>query len=82
MLEPSSGHGTVLPACQVSGNPTSMIGLCQEGQSSPDALRGSAGVNPFSFFAACVGLSAGVPVRDRTRLPFAVWDQRVVFTED
>jgi hypothetical protein len=26
--------------------PTSMIGLCQEGKSSPDALRRSAGVNP------------------------------------
>jgi len=30
-----------------SGNPTSMIGLCQEGKSSPDALRRSAGVNRF-----------------------------------
>ena len=27
--------------------PTSMIGLCQEGKSSPDALRRSAGVSPF-----------------------------------
>src|SRR6266436_5205408 len=27
--------------------PTSMIGLCQEGKSSPDALRRSAGVNSF-----------------------------------
>ena len=26
---------------------TSMIGLCQEGKSSPDALRRSAGVNSF-----------------------------------
>src|SRR6266567_6376285 len=46
----------------VSGYPTSMIGLCQEDKSSPDALRRSAGVNPFWFFAACVGLSAVVPV--------------------
>src|SRR4029077_1312742 len=30
------------------------------------------------FFAACVGLSAVVPISDRTRLPFAVSDQRVV----
>jgi hypothetical protein len=30
-----------------TGNATSMIGLCQEGKSSPDALRRSAGVNPF-----------------------------------
>src|SRR6266581_2873777 len=100
-----------------------MIGLCQEDKSSPDALRRSAGVNPFWFFAACVGLSAVVPVSvepdfhdrslsrgeklsrraaegrgcksflvlrrvcwplsrgscfSRTRLPFAVSDQRVV----
>src|SRR5690348_15662452 len=57
---------------------TSMIGLCQEAKSSPDALRRSAGVNPFGFFAACVGLSGVVPISDRTRLPFAVSDQRVV----
>jgi hypothetical protein len=56
----------------VSDNPTSMIGLCQEGKSSPDALRRSASVNSFWFFAACVGLSAVVPISDRTRLPFAV----------
>src|SRR5467141_2937057 len=62
----------------MSGNPTSMIGPCQEGKSSPDALRRSAGVNSFWFFAACVGLSAVVPISDRTRLPCAVADQRVV----
>jgi hypothetical protein len=33
----------------MSGNATSMIGLCQEGKSSPDALRRSAGVNLFWF---------------------------------
>ena len=31
----------------MSDNTTSMIGLCQEGKSSPDALRRSAGVNSF-----------------------------------
>src|SRR5467141_4016320 len=62
----------------MSGNPTSMIGLCQEGKGSPGALRRSAGVNSFWFFAACVGFSAVVPLSDRTRLPFAVSDQRVV----
>src|SRR6267378_7990640 len=62
----------------MSGNPTSMIGPCQEGKGSPDALRRSAGVNSFWFFAACVGFSAVVPLSDRTRLPFAVSDQRVV----
>jgi hypothetical protein len=67
---------------EMYGNATSMIGLCQEGKSSPDALRRSAGVNLFGFFAACVGLSAVVPIRDRTRLPLAVSDQRVVFRED
>jgi hypothetical protein len=30
-----------------SGNATSMIGLCQEGKSSPGALRRSAGVDSF-----------------------------------
>ena len=43
------------------GYQTSMIGLCQEGKSSPDALRRSAGAISFCFFAACVGLSASVP---------------------
>jgi hypothetical protein len=33
--------------CGFSGNATSMIGLCQEGKSSPDVLRRSAGVNSF-----------------------------------
>src|SRR6266404_8744120 len=47
---------------EMSGNPTSMIGLCQEGKSSPDALRRSAGTNSFGSLAACVGLSAVVPV--------------------
>jgi hypothetical protein len=32
------------PNGHLSGNATSMIGLCQEGKSSPDALRRSAGV--------------------------------------
>jgi hypothetical protein len=41
----------------MSGNATSMIGLCQEGKSSPDALGRSAGVNSFGFFAAHLGLS-------------------------
>jgi len=45
----------------MSGKATSMIGLCQEGKSSPGALWRSAGGNPFRFFAACVGLSASVP---------------------
>src|SRR6266446_8273149 len=42
---------------------TSMIGPCQEGKGSPDALRRSAGVNSFWFFAACVGFSAVVPLK-------------------
>src|SRR5450755_4998107 len=67
-----------VPGLDLSGYATSMIGLCQEGKSSPDALRRSAGVNSFGFFAACVGLSAVVPIPYRTRLPFAVSDQRVV----
>ena len=55
-----------------------MIGLRQDGKSSPDALRRCAGVSPFGFFAACVGFSAVVPISDRTRLPYAVSDQRVI----
>src|SRR6267143_4025903 len=55
-----------------------MIGLCQEGKSSPGALRRSACTNSFWVFAACVGLSAVVLISYRTRLPFAVSDQRVV----
>jgi hypothetical protein len=43
---------------EMSGNATSMIGLCQEGKSSPDALGRSAGVNSLGFFAACLGFSA------------------------
>jgi hypothetical protein len=58
--------------------PTSMISLCQEGKSSPDALRRSAGTNSFGFFSSRSCLSAVVPVRSRTRHPFAVSDQRVV----
>ena len=46
----------------VSDYPTSMIGLCQEGKSSPDALGRSAGTKSFGSLAACVGLSAVVPV--------------------
>src|SRR5260370_3659866 len=55
-----------------------MLRFCKVGKTSPRALRRSAGTNPFLFFAACVGLSAVVPIPDRTRLPFAVSDQRVV----
>src|SRR6266851_3025205 len=43
-----------------------MIGLCQEGKSSPDALRRITGVSSFCFFAACVGLSAVVPSREES----------------
>jgi hypothetical protein len=39
--------GEVGPGTKMSGNPTSMISLCQEGKSSPDALWRSAGTNPF-----------------------------------
>jgi hypothetical protein len=49
---------------QMSGNATSMIGLCQESKDSPDALRRSAGVNSFLRLSACVGLSAAVSIRE------------------
>src|ERR1700689_4710091 len=54
-----------------SGNATSMIGLCQEGKSCPDALRRSAGVILLDSSPRVSGFSAAVPIRDRTRLPFA-----------
>jgi hypothetical protein len=50
------------------GFATSMIDLCQEGNSSPDALRRSASANSCWFFAVCVGLSAVIPISYRTRL--------------
>ena len=50
-----------------SGNPTSLIGLCQEGKSSPDALGRSAGVNISGSSARRVGLSAGFLFENRTR---------------
>ena len=37
----------ILAKKDLSGYPTSMIGLCQEGKSSPDALRRSACTNSF-----------------------------------
>ena len=41
-------------------NPTSMIGLCQEGKSSPDALREERGCEFFSAFSAsCWPLGGG-----------------------
>src|SRR5712692_11772427 len=62
-----------------SYKPTSMIGLCQEGKSSPDALRRSAGTKLFLISRrVCWPLSRGSFFQIRTRLPFAVSDQRVV----
>jgi hypothetical protein len=44
----------------MSGNPTSMIGRCQEGKSSPDALRWSACTNSFLILRrVCWLLSRG-----------------------
>src|SRR5215470_13401037 len=54
----------------MSGLPTSMIGLCQEGKSSPDALGRSAGVKIFGFVSAsCWPLGPWFLFEDRTRLP-------------
>jgi hypothetical protein len=36
-----------VPGLDMSDNPTSMIGLCQEGKSSLDALRKNADANSF-----------------------------------
>jgi len=37
----------------MSGYPTSMIGLCQEGKSAPEALGRSAGVKLFGLQCVC-----------------------------
>src|SRR5258706_11572201 len=53
--------------------PTSMIGLCQEGKSSPDALRRSACTKLFLIPRRVRWpLSRGSFFQIRTRLPFAV----------
>jgi len=45
--------------------PTSMIGLCQEGKSSPDALREERGCEFFSAFSAsCWPLGRGFYLRE------------------
>ena len=49
-------------ARQVSDYATSMIGLCQEGKSSPDALRRSAGVILFDSSPRVSGFSAAIPI--------------------
>ena len=51
--------------------PTSMIGLCQEAKSSPDALRRSAGVNSFSAQRVVLASRPWFLFVNRTRLPFA-----------
>src|SRR5258708_12785556 len=61
------------PCLRKPGNPTSMIGLCQEGKSSPDALRRSACTKLFLIpRRVCWPLSRGSFFQIRTRLPFAV----------
>src|SRR5262249_5242997 len=50
--------------------PTSMIGLCQEGKSSPDALVRSAGVI-FLASARVLASRPGFLIEIRTRLPLA-----------
>ena len=63
-----------MPSAEITSyKPTSMIGLCQEGKSSPDALRRSAGTKLFLISRrVCWPLSRGSFFQIRTRLPFAV----------
>jgi hypothetical protein len=71
-------HTSSIPALATgamiaSHKPTSMIGLCQEGKSSPDALRRSACTKLFLIpRRVCWPLSRGSFFQIRTRLPFAV----------
>src|ERR1700740_852961 len=67
-----SGFDDVVEATLFALTGPPMVSVCQEGKSSPDALRRSAGYKFFRFAGACAGLSAVVPIQDRTRLPFAV----------
>ena len=53
------------------GYPTPMISLCQEGKSSPDALRRSAGTKSFRS-ARVLASRPRFLFGNRTRLPFAV----------
>jgi len=70
LLTPST-YCLALGARISSSMPTSMIGLCQEGKSSPDALGRSEGCKIlFWFFAACIGRSVVVPISYRNGLPF------------
>jgi hypothetical protein len=49
-----------------------MIGLCQEGKSSPDALRRSAGVVLSHSSPRVLASQSLVPILDRTRLPNSI----------
>jgi hypothetical protein len=55
----------------LSGNATSMIGLCQEGHSSPDALRRSVGVISLVSSPRVLASEPWFLLNRRTRLPFA-----------
>src|SRR5882724_10225057 len=73
---------TLVSNCWTSGNFSRLYDFhdrcLSRGQKLSRRAAEERGVNSFCFFAACVGLSAVVPISDRTRLPFAVSDQRVV----
>src|SRR5258708_18151549 len=56
----------------LSGYPTSMISLCQEGKSSPDAPRRSACTNSFDSSSRVLASQPWFLFQIRTRLPFAV----------
>jgi hypothetical protein len=56
---------------RLSGNATSMIGLCQEAKSPPDALGRSAGVKSLPFQRVVLASRPRFLCEDRTRLPFA-----------
>src|SRR5262245_39216959 len=49
--------GERAPGTQLSDKPTPMMNLCQEGKSSPDALRRSASTSSFRFLSLPSGLS-------------------------
>jgi len=51
--------GELGPSTKLSAKATSMIGLCQEGKSSPDALRRSAGTNLFASSARVLACRPG-----------------------
>jgi hypothetical protein len=71
-MKAQTGQGDFSAKSHMSGNPTSMIGLCQEDKSSPDATEERGCISFLIPRRVCWPLSRGSFFQIRTRLPFAV----------